>query len=199
MRLQWMGDALDHWKGSVLELLQRRSVLTDFCIDPMATDIEDWLESDYATYADLLRVDVGRVVRHEKPLGNRGAYFAEIPPVQDVFLDPDTGVATGRVKRREQYVRGEDIWRLLFNGKNRMVAIYQHIRAIPAAKRVDQVVSHVDGPQLLTWCSYESGTVAMVFFSLAAHRIKSVEQAFVQKLGRHGQERIRAAYRGEAG
>lgn len=196
MRLQWIGDALDHWKGSLLETLQTRGILEDFCVDPMATDLVKWRPSDYATYADLLRVDSGRLVRHRKSLANPGEYFHELPPVQDAFLDPDTGVATGRVRKPEQYVRGEDIRRWLFDGTNRMIAVYQHVRAIPTAERVSQVVSHVDGPELLSWCSYESGTVAMLFFSLAAHRIEPVQRVFLDKLGRHGRMRVRAGYKG---
>ena len=195
MRLQWIGDALDHWKGGVLEVLQAREVWSDFCVDPMATDIGDWLPSDFAIYADLLRVDPDRVVRHEKTLDNRDGYFGELPNVQDVFLDPDTGIATGRVKNPSQYVRSQDIWRQMCSGRNRMVAVYQHVRAIKTSVRVDQVVSHVDRPEQLCWCSYESGTVAMLFFSLARHRIEAVEGALVDKLGRHGARRVRTGLR----
>lgn len=46
-------------------------------------------------------------------LTSRNRYFAEIQHQGDLFLDPDTGIATGRVAHPEHYVRPREIWSLL--------------------------------------------------------------------------------------
>ena len=87
-------------------------------------------------------------------------YFAEIQHPGDLFLDPDTGIATGTPSAR--HVAPSEIETLL-TGTNRLVAVYQHVRAQRVPDRVDAVCAAVaaTAPKV-HWCSYESGTVAMV-------------------------------------
>ena len=191
MNLSYLGDALDHWKGSLFEFLQTRHLLHDFAVDPMASDLRSWRDADYEIFADLLRVPRGRIICHSFNLNSRDRYFAEIRHQGDLFLDPDTGIATGRVVRLEQYVHPRDIWSLLSSGLNRLIVVYQHVRARKVASRIDEVLACVAGPTELTWCSYESGTVAMLFFSLAKDRTHSIAGALGKKLGRHAGRRIR--------
>ena len=192
MNLSYLGDALDHWKGSLFEFLQARQLLHDFAVDPMASDLRSWRDADYALFADLLRVPRDRIIEHRAKLTTtRNRYFAEIHHNGDLFLDPDTGIATGRVAHLEQYVQPRDIWSLLFNGLNRLVVVYQHVRARKTAERIDEVVACVAGSIKLAWCSYESGTVAMLFFSSAKHRTQGIATALTEKLGRHAAKRIR--------
>ncbi len=191
MNLSYLGDALDHWKGSLFEFLQARQLLHDFAVDPMASDLRSWRDADYALFADLLRVPRDRILSHSVTLTSHNRYFAEIHHKGDLFLDPDTGIATGRVAYPEQYVQPRDIWSLLSNGLNRLVVVYQHVRARKTAERIDEVVACVAGSINLTWCSYESGTVAMLFLSLAEHRTQDIATALTEKLGRHAAKRIR--------
>jgi hypothetical protein len=192
MNLSYLGDALDHWKGSLFEFLQREDLLEDFAVDPMATDLASWQEGDYELFAKLLKVRRNQVLTHSVSPRDRSRYLFEIKHKGDIFLDPDTGVATGRVARSEQYVGLRDLWSLLPNGLNRLVVVYQHVRAQKCCTRVDQVVAHVRSTSIEpNWCSYESGTVAMLFFSLAPHRTGRIAAAFRRELGRHAPGRIR--------
>src|SRR5213080_2708458 len=127
MNLSYLGDALDHWKGSLFEFLLARHLLHDFAVDPMASDLASWRDADYDIFADLLRVPRRRIICHSLNLTSRDQYFAEIRHGGDLFLDPDTGIATGKVARPEQYVQTRDIWSLLSNGTNRLVIVYQHV------------------------------------------------------------------------
>lgn len=191
MNLRYLGDALDHWKGSLFEFLRANNALDNFAVDPVATDLPDWREDDFALFARLLRVPRDRILTHRFPARERQRYFGEIKHKGDIFLDPDVGVATGRVRIRERYVYPEDVWRLLTSGLNRLVIVYQHVRGARTVARVDRVIGRMGGSGLLSWCSYESGTVAMVFLSLAPHRIRDINNAFRTMLGAHGNGRIR--------
>lgn len=64
MNLSYLGDALDHWKGSLFEFLQAHNLLNDFAVDPMASDLQSWRDADYALFADLLRVPRARILGH---------------------------------------------------------------------------------------------------------------------------------------
>lgn len=191
MNLSYLGDALDHWKGSLFEFLQARQLLHGLTVDPMATDVEAWRERDYSLFADLLRVPRARIIRHRAKLATRREYFAEIRHKGDVFLDPDTGVATSRGRSPEKYVQPSDVWSLLANGGDRLVVVYQHVRAAAVTARVDRVLVHLVGSKNLGWCSYESGTVAMLHLSLAPRRTRAIATAFNAWLGRHAERRIR--------
>jgi hypothetical protein len=46
MNRRYLGDAFDHWKGSVFEFLQRDKVLRNFLVDPMAPDEQKWSRDD---------------------------------------------------------------------------------------------------------------------------------------------------------
>ena len=192
MNLSYIGDALDHWKGSLFEFLEGEGLLHDFLVDPMASDRQAWEESDFELLARLLRVRRGQILDHRARLTDRTRYFAEIEHKGDIFLDPDTGIATGRVTHQEKYVQLRDLWALLGSGLNRLIVVYQHVRAQKCANRVDKVVGVVSSTSVSpSWCSYESGSVAMLFFSLADYRIANVASAFRRQLGRHSQGRIR--------
>ncbi|MGH9896548.1 MAG: hypothetical protein ACREA0_32030, partial [bacterium] len=180
--------------GSLFDSLQRESLLHDFAVDPMASDLHSWEEQDYDLFARLLRVRRDQVLTHRFPLKERGRYFFEINHKGDIFLDPDTGVATNRVARPEQYVLLRDVWSLFGNGLNRLIAVYQHVRGRKCATRVDEVVQHLCSTSVSpSWCSYESGTVAMLFLSLAPHRTAAIAAAFRRELGRHAGGRIRGS------
>src|SRR5437667_398781 len=64
MNLRYLGDALDHWKGSLFERLQRAKLLRAFAVDAMATDAEDWQAADLALFADLLRLQPSQILSH---------------------------------------------------------------------------------------------------------------------------------------
>ena len=191
MNLKYLGDALDHWKGSLFEYLAKEGVLREFAVDPMASDLLPWTEVDYSLFARLLRIDKFRIIRHHVTLRDRPRYFAEITHTGDLFLDPDTGIATGRVTKR--HISPLEVASLLEKPKDRLLVIYQHnARGMKMSARVDECLARLmretDG---FGWCSYESGTVAMLFLSQKADRASEVEAAFKTYLGRHAAQRVR--------
>lgn len=143
MNLRYLGDAFDHWKGSLFECLAGSGVLRAFVTDPMASDLYEWTEADYSVYARLLRIDVSLIIRHHVTLNDRPGYFREIAHNGDLFLDPDTGVATGRVQNRHQYLYPREIRMLLDGSNDRLLMVYQHVRAQNVSRRVDDCLLHL--------------------------------------------------------
>jgi hypothetical protein len=191
LNLTFLGDALDHWKGSLFESLQQGRIVDRLAVDPMASDLSSWRDEDFQLFARLLRVGAHQVIHHQAGLVQRRRYFEEIKHEGDPFLDPDTGVATGHVARPKQYVMPSEIAGLLHAG-GRMVIVYQHVRAQRVRARVDAVLSALAataGPA--GWCSYESGTVALLFLSRKGARTSTVADHFRAMLGRHAGGRIR--------
>ena len=192
MNLQFLGDALDHWKGSVFEALQREDMLTNFLVDPMASDARAWTPADSKLFATLLRVEQRQLVSHGRDLcQDRARYFAEIPSKGDLFLDPDTGIKTGNVKRIEQYLLPAELFDVMGKNKERVVVVYQHVRARKTRKRVEEVLATLKEEDRHFWCtSYESGTAAFLFLSQNGGRIKAVRDCFFRLLGMHANNRI---------
>ena len=192
MNLQFLGDALDHWKGSVFETLQQESALRDFLVDPMASDAPVWKPADSQLFARLLRIEQRQLVSHSHDLcRDRAQYFAEIPSMGDLFLDPDTGIKTGHVTRIEQYLLPTELFEAMDRGQERVVVVYQHVRAKRTRERVEEVLAALNEKDRQFYCtSYESGTVALLFLSRHRSRIGAVRDCFLQFLGAHASNRI---------
>ncbi|TSA10276.1 MAG: hypothetical protein D4R73_05460 [Deltaproteobacteria bacterium] len=196
MNLAFLGDALDHWKGSLFEPLQRDGILQNFAVDPMASDLASWTPEDFSLFSTLLRIDRSQIIPHNCTLADRKSYFAEIRHPGDLFLDPDTGVATGQRAASVQHVSASEIATLL-GSSDRLLAIYQHVRAQRVSDRVDAVCRIIrDEMPEGRWCSYESGTVAMIFVARKSERTVAVAQHFAKLLGRHATGRIRVSNNG---
>jgi len=194
MNLRFLGDAFDHWKGSLFDSLRAARVLRDFAVDPMASDMKSWKPEEFTLYARLLRINRAQLIRHRVTLQDRVGYFAEISHAGDLFLDPDTGVATGRVKEPRRFVNPSEIRQLLDASANRLLIIYQAVRARRVPDRVDEVLRILRGQiGAFNWCSYESGTVAMVFLARTRARTTLVARHFGRILGRHASGRIRGS------
>lgn len=190
MNLQYLGDALDHWKGSIFERLQRADLLCNFAVDAMMTDYEVWQSSDRELYASLLRVEQSQIIEHKRLFTvNRSEYFREIQHQGDLFLDPDTGIATGR--HTSKHIRPAEIHNLLNEQPDRVLAVYQHIRARRTHERIQEVVSALErSKQPSIYCSYESSTVAMLFLSKNVSRVDSIRRYFEHLLGTHADRRV---------
>ena len=191
MNLNFLGDALDHWKGSLFQSLCAAQALRDFAVDPMVTDQKSWKAADFDVLAHLLRITPAQVIRHQVTLRERAKYFGEISHQGDLFLDPDTGVATGRVK--ESHVSPSEIRQLLDGSTNRLLIVYQHVGGKPVAHRVHEVMNTLGGViGGFSACSYESGTVAMLFLARVPARTVLVAEHFETLLGRHAVGRVRS-------
>jgi hypothetical protein len=162
----------------------------------MASDRSAWQPEDDLLFAWLLRIDKSQLIQHSVDLTSREQYFDEIKHMGDLFLDPDTGIATGKVKNISQYVRPSEIKRLL-RDSDRLLAIYQHVRAQAVSRRVDAVCRALNGAiDGCNWCSYESGTVAMMFLSRSRQRVVDVTTHFRRLLGGHAVGRVRTSSNG---
>lgn len=196
MRREYLGDALDHWKGSLFESLTQSGILRNFAVDPMAKDWADWQPDDVLAFTHLLRIDKSQLISHkaEFSLLNRQKYFAEMSHTDDLFLDPDTGIATGKVGDKSKYVTPQEI-KFLLGKSDRLIAVYQHTSRKTISKRVDEVCGAVHGAiNEIQWASYESPTVAMIFLSHSYARIADVTKHFRCLLGQHAaQKRIRTS------
>ena len=192
MNLEFLGDALDHWKGALFASLRKEKLLGDFAADPMATDRDPWLKEDRELYARLLRIKQSQVIRHKVRLQERAKYCDEITHKGDLFLDVDTGVATGRANPK--HINAFQVKKLLHGSPNRLLLIYQHgDRSKPIQRRVEEVTGTLGKVvRPLSWCSYEARVVAMLFFSLRRERIKQVAEHFRAFLGRQAEVRIQS-------
>jgi len=200
MNLDYLGDALDHWKGSLFAYLQSEGALRNFAVDAMATDLVPWNEGAFRVFARLLRINGDQIIQHEESLLRaRDRYLSEITHGGDIFLDPDTGIATGgrkQIKQIEKYVRPTDLAMLLRSNSGRVVAVYQHVRAQKTCKRVDACRAAIENEiDAFGWCSYESATVAILFLCDNDARTHEIENAFKKLLGSHAKRRVRSGSR----
>jgi hypothetical protein len=193
MNLKYVGDALDHWKGSLFDHLQKQGLLLDFAVDPMATDLDQWIDGDFVLFARLLRINRQQIIDHQASLISRSEYFAEITHRGDLFLDPDTGIRTSGSPNPNKYVTPKELAVLLRTTPGRVVVVYQHVRARKTAVRVDgclcAIAKEIDA---VGWCSYESSTVAMLFLCDEDARTLAIATAFRDFLGRHAEYRVRS-------
>lgn len=192
MNLDYLGDALDHWKGSIFEGLQRDGVLKDFIVDQMATDARLWKPVDSELFVRLLRIKRFQLVSHNHDLcEDRAGYFAEISSKGDLFLDPNTGIKTGSVNRIADYIMPAELIAAMHKDSNRVVIVYQHIRAKKTRERVAEVLAALKKKDKHFYCvSYESGTVALLFLSRSDSRVRIIREYFDQLLGAHAKNRI---------
>jgi hypothetical protein len=191
MNLRYLGDALDHWKGSLFESLQQADALHDFAVDPMASDWVDWRPDDISLFARLLKIRESAVITHTVGLTNRKGYFAELKHTGDLFFDPDTGIQTTGVKTNPKHIQPREVLQFLQDSE-RIVAVYQHVSRQGVSHRVDAVCRTLSAMDDCQWCSYESATVAMMFFCRSSQRLAKIAAYFNGMLGRHAAGRIRA-------
>jgi hypothetical protein len=194
-----LGDALDHWKGSLFEFLERETLLCDFAVDSMTSDGQPWPEDDLALYARLLRIQRRQILHHRCSLNARRTdYFAEISHAGDLFLDPDTGIKTSGCRQPDdQYVKPMEIAALLERAARgvraapRVVVVYQHVsRRTPDARLCACIRALADEVEGAAWCAYKSSTVVMLFLSREPSRIEAIAEALRRFLGRQAERRI---------
>ena len=168
MNLNFLGDALDFWKGCLFNRLTSADLLQDLKVESLLTDHQAWQEPDFALYAELLEVGRQAIDPPDERAG-------------DLFLDPDIGVQTSRVSvaNRVKYVTPSKVAHLANASPRHVVAVYQHVRGRQVLDRVSAVVATLQRVEPgLSLCSVESGTVAMVFTSRDAERVAHIYQHF---------------------
>ncbi len=193
MNLRFLGDAFDHWKGSIFSHLVQRKLLFGLRVDPMATDQADWTELDYSTYSQLLRVENSSLVEHRSNLqDDRHEYIQETLHTKgDLFLDPDTGISTND-RPGIEHLKASELKAILDDSRDRLTMVYQHNSRGPGIHhRVDQVMTHLSkhGVEFHA-LAYESTSVAMLFFSSSTARLSAIARFYNQLLGRHAGRRV---------
>ena len=152
MNLGHLGDALDHWKGSLIELIGGKNVR----VVPMFTDDKPWTEQQIEAYARLLRI------RPEAVLKRDGCFSGRIGD-HDLFLDPDTGIAPDDKNAKKEHIRTSEIAGLLSAAPSRMLLIYQH--ASRDKDGLQKKLNSLHSTKSLTRCdifAYDSGSVSML-------------------------------------
>jgi len=194
MKLGFLGDAFDYWKGSLFCRLQREGILVDFFVDPMLTDPENWQASDFRLYADLLQIRPSQILHHKRKLqAEREQYFAEVMHTGDLFLDPDTGIDLRHARHNniERYVKVNEIRQLVEGNLPRILCVYQHIRVKQIEDIVRELMSALAESDTKIYCfSYKTPTVAMLFMSVSQSRIETLNEYFKHYLGRHSSMRV---------
>jgi len=192
MKLEFLGDALDHFKGSVFEALQSSNILENFLVDGMISDIDNWAPEHLSLYANLLRVKRHQIVEHKAHLDiNRKSYFDEIPQSGDLFLDPDTGIKTSPVNEVQKYLKKEELLSLMKSQKQRVVAVYQHKSRKDLKLRVDDILKYLRlGEPDCNCLSYLAGNVALLFFCFQPERIEAIRGHFHKFLGSRSDNRV---------
>ena len=187
---KFLGDALDHWKGSLIQLLSAKELLKNLVVEPMITDERPWLHDDIETYGRLLGLESSNQIHHAQSTfsGKREEYFNLLPNDTDLFLDPDTGIATGSAGR--EHVKANELRRLLTNS-DRVVMVYQHSARGSFHQRLDEIRDIVSRQIPNVHCSvYECGRVAVFFMSRNRARIQEICNALKEHLRGTAENRI---------
>ena len=179
MNVTHLGDALDFWKGALIDMLSRH--LRNVHVLPMFTDknvADDWTEGRLRTYARLLRVDRRRILRSRDrfPTPSRADDFKDLPVaiVEDLFVDPDTGVAP-ESEGDGRHIRLSELAQLMPPGFKRIVLVYQHApRFHRDSNWVDARLKDIAPSSHFSGCrafAYDAGSVAMIFVSRDRQRL----------------------------
>jgi len=187
---KFLGDALDHWKGSLIQFLSSKELVKNMVVEPMITDKRPWSNEDLETYGRLLRLESLSQVYHGKSTfsGKREKYFDRLPGNVDLFLDPDTGIATGNAGRK--HVKASELRRLLTNS-DRVLMVYQHSARGSFHERLCVIRDTVSRDIPNVHCSaYACGQVAVFFISFNKVRIQEICNALKDYLRGTAESRI---------
>ena len=162
MKLAHLGDALDHWEGSLIDLIGGKNVR----VVPMLTDHDGWTEEQIEAYARLLHLKPEDILKRDIPFSSetRHGYFCDLGE-HDLFLDPDTGIAPDK-KAKKEHVRFSEIAGLLSASPSRMLLIYQHAsRNNDGLRKKLNLLRSTKGLRGCNIFAYDSGSVSMVVIS----------------------------------
>lgn len=187
MNLKHLGDAFDHWKGSVLKLIPSQNLQ----IVPMFTDRRKWSQRHRIAYANLLQRKQEDIWRPTKQFSNetRGHYFDNMGD-SDLFLDPDTGIASGK-RAKDSHLRVSEISSLLKKSKRRVLFIYQH-----SSRKKDWLTRKLETLRSTTdlkgssMFAYDSGPVSMIIISMSKTRVGEARRRLRHSLGPISRSRI---------
>lgn len=181
MRRALLGDALDFWKGTFLVVLRSLSdAPRSVRVLPMFSDA-GWTTQEIDCYANILGVAPAAILSTAQlTRPTRKSYFSVCVHLdEDVFVDPDIGVATATPKL--SHVTPFEVRAML--SVDNVVAVYQHRprgvggRWLP---RYAQLVSRHTGAATI---GYESAQAGMLFVTRSPEREAAVRRSLAQRLG----------------
>lgn len=179
MNRQYLGDAMDWWKGALLGWLQSNQFMRDVVVVPCFTDEHSWTSKDFALYCKLLGTDRDHI-RDE----------SDVHEFSDTFFDPDTGVKTSG-SADSKYVSPERLHAVFRRNPNCVAAIYQHVSRQKTRSRISRVVEILQqSVPKACFCSSESSGVAMLFGSLHCGRIESIADGLNSLYGNKARDRV---------
>ena len=186
-----LGDAFNHWKGSLISLLVSKQLLGSLVVEPMITDPEAWPEEDIQTYKRLLRLEaLGPEAIFHATLtfhgANREDYFNELPKDGDIFLDPDIGFEPK--KGGNEHIKVTEVINLL--KPDRVVMVYQHSAHSNFGQRLDEIRNKLAAEAKAHCTVCECGQVAMFFISLKKNRIDKIKAVLQKYLRGTAQRRV---------
>lgn len=190
MNSEFLGDAYDHWKGSLISILSSKFLIRNVAVEPMITDAKPWSKIDLETYRRLLRLESTNPICHGESTFSVGReeYFNEVFQDVDVFLDPDIGIATGGASRK--HVKVVEL-RTLLGKSDRVLMVYQHSGRGPFHKRLLEIRNTIAaGIPSVNSTIYECGRVAMFFISLSKTRIHKIQNAIQEHLRGTAEKRV---------
>jgi hypothetical protein len=179
MNTEFLGDEMDHWKGSLILILTKMKLIFNVAVDPMVTDHQPWSEVNLLTYRRLLHLGQVSMICHADTTfsGRRKDYFAGIQHAGDLFLDPDTGISTGQASRR--HITVPEICGLLncHVNRKRVLMIYQHSARGDFHERLTQIGNMLleNCNQRVRYCVYQARRVAMFFISQNKKQIRAIQ------------------------
>ena len=198
MKLGYLGDASDHWKGSLHEHLRRDGLLRDLHAIGMFAD-GPWAPMAVEAYARLLRLaGAGSVVDAHTavPSGKlRHGYFttlgAAVPADADLFIDPDTGIREPWTTSKA-HVSVSELGAVLVGDRILMVFDEGHDRRIEKSQHVCTLAGALVGLRAHA-VAYESGRgVTMFFVSRSAPRMEALLGSLTALLGPAASRRVTA-------
>jgi len=187
MNLKHLGDAFDHWKGSVIELIGGKTLR----VLPMFTDQKKWKPRQLSTYARLLHRKPGDILKQKVTFSrkSRAGYFGNLGN-EDLFLDPDTGILPDQ-NATKRHVKPSEIATLLEESGSRMLLIYQHSsHEKDGFSEKLKLLRRSDGLDSCFMFAYDAGTVSMVILSRSKNRVKKASKRIRSWLGPVGPARI---------
>lgn len=180
MNLTHLGDALDHWKGSMFDLMS--DSLRELHVVPMFTDEDPadlWTPARLGVYARLLRVSTRQILLTGSRFmhATRSQYFSDgcLDADCDLFVDPDTGII-GDDKSSPRHVRPRELAGLLPQTSERVILVYQHaFRDKDFARKTLTQVRESHHCQGVVTFAYNAGAVALVLLSRSSQRLTALQ------------------------
>jgi hypothetical protein len=184
MNREHLGDALDHWKGSLICLLQNE--LVNLHVLPMIPKRRlDWTPDHFIIYARLLGVRVEAILNRDSgilPKQHRDKYFG-VCSSHDLFIDPDNGIGNDR-GGSDQHITRFEVAKLIPENSGNLLLVYQtggqrgngkvgyERKALTHLREITRLLKEVIGEQCVF--AYFGGQTSMIFVSRNSRRIARV-------------------------